>query len=63
MKNLEAKNEPVIFANSILGNYFLDTFFRVVSPEKSPFSDENAQSELFHYTLTDESNSSTQTNL
>lgn len=67
MIELEATNELAMFTNSILENYFLDSFFGGISPETSPFADINTQSELLHCTLTDElkdeSTSATQTNL
>jgi len=54
--NLEAPNEPVMFTNSILGNYFIDVNFGEVSFEKSPFLEINNQSELPHRTLIGEFN-------
>ena len=51
--DLEAINESVMFTNSVLGNYFLDSFFGNAKSEMSPFAELNTQSELFHCTLTD----------
>jgi len=42
--DLEAPNEPVMFTNSILGNYFADAKFGEVTQEKSPFVETNNQS-------------------
>lgn len=42
---LEAPNEPILFINTILGNYFFNTFFKDFPAEKSPVSN-NFISEL-----------------
>jgi len=51
---LEVVNEPPMFTKSVLGNHFLDSFFRDVKSERSPFMEASIQSKLFHYTLTKE---------
>lgn len=43
-------NEPVIFSNSILGNFCFDKFFGELDAELSPFSNSNTQFELLHCT-------------
>jgi len=52
--DLEAVNELVMFTNSVLGNYFLDSFFGDITPELSPFAETKTQSEPFHCTVNDE---------
>ena len=46
---LEAPNEPIMFINTILGNYYFDTFFGDFPIEESPVPDD-VVSELFFYT-------------
>ena len=45
---LEAPNEPVMFINMILGNYFFDTFFEGFPMEESPIPDNVVSELLFH---------------
>jgi len=49
---LEAKNEPVMFTNSILGNYPFEVDFGELPLEESPLAEINVQLELLHCTLT-----------
>lgn len=44
---LEAPNEPILFINSILGNYFLDTFFGDFPAKASLISDNTILELLF----------------
>jgi hypothetical protein len=37
--DLNDPNEPVMFSNSILSNFFFDTFFGELEDELSPFID------------------------
>ena len=48
--NLEAPNKPVMFTNSILGNYFFYAYFGEVASKKSLFA------ELLHCTMIGELN-------
>ena len=48
--DLNDPNEPVIFSNSILGNFYFETFFREFEAETSECMDSNEQSELLHTT-------------
>ena len=45
---LEAPNEPIMFINTILGNYFFDTFFEDFLAEESPVP-ESVISKLMFY--------------
>ena len=45
---LEARNEPIMFINTILGNYYFDTFFGDFPAEESPVP-ENAVSKIMFY--------------
>jgi hypothetical protein len=45
---LEAPNEPVMFINMILGNYFFDTFFRDFLADESPVPYNVISKLLFH---------------
>ena len=47
---LNDTNEPVMFSNSILGNFCFDTFFRELEAELSPLENSYKQSELLHTT-------------
>jgi len=55
--DLNDPNEPVMFNNSILGNYSYDTFFGNYTYETSSFTESNTQSEILHCTQIVESNS------
>ena len=55
--DLNDTNEPVMFNNSILGNYSYDTFFGNYTYETSSFTESNTQSEILHCTQIVESNS------
>ena len=48
-------NEPVMFSNSILGNFCFETFFGELEAETSICMNSNEQSELLHTTQTIES--------
>ena len=48
--NLNDPNEPVMFSNSILGNFSFDTFFGELEAEISPYANSNEQSKLLHTT-------------
>ena len=48
--DLNDTNELVVFSNSILGNFFFDTFFRELEVELSPLANSNKQFELLHTT-------------
>ena len=45
---LEAPNEPIMFINTIFGNYYFDTFFGDFPAEESPVPG-NVVSELMFY--------------
>jgi hypothetical protein len=55
--DLNDPNEPVMFNNSILGNYSYDTFFGNYTYEISSFVESNTQSEILHCTQIVEPNS------
>jgi hypothetical protein len=38
MTDIDGENEPVMFSNSILGNYCVDSFFGNFIQESSPFT-------------------------
>ena len=42
--------EPVMFSNSILGNFFFETLFGELEAEPSQYVDSNEQYELLHIT-------------
>ena len=44
--NLNYLIKMVIFSNSILGNFYFDTFFGELEAKLSPFIDSNMQNEL-----------------
>ena len=46
--DIQARNEPIMFINTILGNYCFDTFFRDFPVEESLVL-ENVISELMFY--------------
>ena len=48
--DLNDPNESIMFYNSILGNFFFDTFFGELEAEISPFGNSNEQSKLLHTT-------------
>ena len=48
--DLNDPNEPVMFSNSILGNFCFDTFFGELEVEPSPFVNSNEKFELLHTT-------------
>jgi hypothetical protein len=48
--NLNDTNNPVMFSNSILGNFCFDTFFGKLEVELSPFANSDKQYELLHAT-------------
>ena len=48
--DLNDTNELVMFFNSILGNFFFDTFFGELEAELSPFMNLEKLSELLHKT-------------
>ena len=48
--NLNDANEPVMLSNSILGNFWFDTFFGELDVELSPFMNSDTQSKLLHFT-------------
>ena len=51
--NLNDTNEPMMFSHSILGNFFLETFFGDLEAETSTCTDSNEQSKLLQITQTD----------
>ena len=46
--DLNDPNEPVMFSNSIPGNFYFETFFGELEVETSQYEDSNEQSELLH---------------
>ena len=48
--DLNDPNEPVMFSNSILGNFCFDTFFDELEIELYPLVDSHKQSKLLHST-------------
>jgi hypothetical protein len=50
VNGLHGLNEPVMFSNSILGNFYFDTFFGELEVELSPFTYSDTQSALLHST-------------
>ena len=48
--DLDKSNELVVFINSILGKYYLDTYFGDFIVNLSPHAETNKQSKLLHYT-------------
>ena len=48
--DLNDPNEPVMFSNSILGNFWFETFFGELEAETSQCTDSNEQFELLHNT-------------
>ena len=47
---LNDPNKPVMFSNSILGNFCFETFFGELEVELSPYANSNEQSKLLHTT-------------
>ena len=47
---LDDSNEPVLFTNTIVGNYMVDSFFGNLEAETSSVQDSEQQSEVFHFT-------------
>ena len=47
---LNDPNKPVMFSNSILGNFCFETFFGELEAETSPFKSSNEKSKLLHTT-------------
>ena len=50
--DLNDMNEPVMFSNSILGNFCFETFFGELEVQTSQYVDSNEQPELLHTTQT-----------
>lgn len=48
--DLNNTNEPVMFSNSILGNFYFDTLFGELEVELSPLVNSDKQYELLHTT-------------
>ena len=48
--DLNDPNEPIMFSNSILGNFCFETFFGELEAEISPYADSNEQSKILHTT-------------
>ena len=46
--DLNDPNEPVMFSNSIMENFFFDTFFGELEVELSPLANSYMQFELLH---------------
>ena len=46
--DLNDPNKPVMFSNSILGNFYFDTFFGELEVEIPPYANSNEQSRLLH---------------
>ena len=54
--NLNDSNGPIMFSNSILGNFVFNTLFSELDAEMSPLVNSNMQSKLLHYTQIDQPN-------
>ena len=48
--DLNDPNELVMFSNSILGNFYFETFFWELEVETSPYTNSNKQSKRLHTT-------------
>ena len=48
--DLDDSNEPVLFTDTIMGNYMVDSFFGNLEAETSSVQDPEHQSEVFHFT-------------
>ena len=48
---IDDSNEPVLFTDTIMGNYMVDSFFGNFEAEISEILDSNQQSEIWHFTL------------
>ena len=46
---IDESNEPVLFADTIMGNYMADSFFGNLEAEISEIPDSNQQSEICHF--------------
>jgi hypothetical protein len=55
MTDIDGENEPVMFSNSILGNYCVDSFFGNFIAKSSPFMDSSLQSEVVNFSQTNSS--------
>jgi hypothetical protein len=53
MTDIDGENEPILFSNSILGNYCVDSYFGNFVAEISPFIDSFVQSEVVNFSQTD----------
>ena len=47
---LDDSNEPMLFTDTIMGNYMADSFFGNFEAEISPVQNSVQQSEVFHFT-------------
>ena len=47
---LDDSNEPVLFTDTIMGNYMVDSFFGNLEAEISSVQDSEQQSKVFHFT-------------
>ena len=47
---LDDSNEPVLFTDTIMGNYMVDSFFGNLEAETSSVQDLEQQSKVFHFT-------------
>ena len=47
---LDDSNEPVLFTDTIMGNYMVYSFFGNLEAETSLVKDSEHQSEVFHFT-------------
>ena len=52
---LDEENEPVVFTNNILGNYFSEIFFGNFIAQESPFLADFVTSQIENYSKTDSS--------
>ena len=50
ISNFNDANEPVMFSNSIHGNFYFDTFFGELDAKMSPLTNSNMHSKLLHCT-------------
>ena len=47
---LDDSNEPVLFTDTIMGNYMVDSFFGNLEAETSSVQDPEQRSKVFHFT-------------
>ena len=47
---LDDSNEPVLFTDTIMGNYMVDSFFGNLEDESSSVQDPKQQFEVYHFT-------------